>query len=165
MINPINLEYNRPMERSHKKGFTIIELLVTMALIGVLATVVVFLINPARMLARARDTQRQSDLIAILSSIYQYSAEHSGALPDSDGDPLTNNFPTTPTCIGTGIGCYDLASAGDAGETIVPVYMSAIPKDPKTGTDANTGYLIYVDVNNRLVASASGETRDIVLTK
>jgi hypothetical protein len=43
--------------------------------------------------------------------------------------------------------------------------MSAIPKDPKTGTDVNTGYLIFVDGNNRLVASASGETREITLTR
>lgn len=142
-----------------------IELLITMALIAVLSTVVVFLINPAQMLARARDTQRQSDLIAILSSVYQYSAEHSGALPDTDGNPETSNFPSTPTCVGTGGGCYNLASAGEAGETLVPVYMSAIPVDPKTGTAMNTGYLIYVDSNNRLVASASGETREINLTK
>lgn len=148
-----------------KKGFTMIELLITMSLIGILATVVVFLINPARMLARARDTQRQSDLVAILSSIYQYSSEHSGALPDTDGDPLTSNFPSTPTCIGTGASCYNLASAGEAGETLVPVYMSAIPKDPRTGTNTNTGYLVFVDSNNRLVASASGETREIMLTR
>lgn len=151
--------------RENNKAFTIIELLITMALIAALATVVVFLINPASMLARARDTQRQSDLVAILSSVYQYSSEHSGALPDTDGDPLTNNFPTSPTCIGTGAGCYNLANAGETGETIVPVYMSAIPVDPKTGSNSDTGYLIYVDGNNRLVASASGETKEITLTR
>ncbi|MBN1168629.1 type II secretion system protein [Candidatus Woesebacteria bacterium] len=153
------------MKRKYIRGFTMIELLITMALIAILATVVVFLINPAQMLARARDTQRQSDLVAILSSIYQYSAEHSGALPDTDGDPLTSNFPNSPTCIGTGVGCYDLGSAGDAGETMVPVYMAAMPMDPRTGTSANTGYLIYIDANDRLVASASGETREINLTR
>ncbi len=142
-----------------------VELLISIALIALLATVVVFLINPGTMLARARDTQRQSDLVAILSSVYQYSAEHSGALPDTDGNPLTNNFPTSPICIGSGGGCFNLASAGDAGETMVPVYMAAIPQDPQAGTQTNTGYLIYVDSNNRLIASASGETRDISLTR
>lgn len=155
---------NRPALNRHR-GFTLLELLIVIALIGVLSTVLVVMINPAKLLARARDTQRESDLIAILSSIAQYSSEHSGTLPDTDGDPLTSNFPTSPTCIGSGPGCYNLASAGDTGETLVPEYMAGLPLDPSDGDVSDTGYLIYVDVNNRLAASASGETREITLTR
>ena len=144
-------------------GFTLIELLVVVAILGILTTVLVVSVNPQRQLARARDTQRQSNLVGIMSSILQYSSEHSGDLPDTDGNPATSNFPTSATCIGTDAGCFDLAGAGEVGEEIVPVYMVEMPKDPRivgtstAGTDGNTGYTIYVDANNRLHASAVGE--------
>jgi prepilin-type N-terminal cleavage/methylation domain-containing protein len=141
------------------KGFTIIELLIAMAIMAILATSIVYLINPARQLAKARDTVREADLYAVLSVVYQYQAEHSGAIPDTDGDPETSNFPTTETCIGTGGGCFDLGSAGDAGEEIVPVYMAVLPQDPTTGDVSDTGYSIYVDANNRIVVTATGETQ------
>lgn len=139
-------------------GFTLVELLIVLAILGILATTLIVAVNPARQFAKARDTQRESDLYGILSAVYQYSSEHSGAWPDTDGNPETSNFPTSATCIGTDGGCFNLAGAGESGDTIVPVYMAALPKDPKTGDDGNTDYLIYVDENNRLHASATGET-------
>src|SRR3989344_798035 len=144
-------------------GFTLIELLTVIAIIGTLSTVIVVSINPRTQLAKGRDTRRETDLITVLSAVYQYTSEHSGDLPDTDGNPQTSNFPTTLTCIGTDVGCFNLASAGDD-ETIVPVYLADIPKDPKPinedeGDDGNTGYKIMVDTYGRLTASASGETR------
>lgn len=150
-----------------KRGFTLVELLVVVGIIGMLATVITVAINPARQFAKARDSERETDLIAILSAVLQYSSEHSGELPDTDGNPLTSNFPTSLTCIGTGSGCFDLAGAGEDGETMVPVYLVELPKDPKRvltgqeGTDENIGYLIMVDENGHLIASASGETKTI----
>ncbi|KKU12352.1 MAG: hypothetical protein UX19_C0002G0059 [Candidatus Woesebacteria bacterium GW2011_GWA1_45_8] len=130
-------------------------MLITIAIIGILATTSFILINPQRQLAKSRDTQRRTDLYSIATSVYQYSAEHSGALPDTDGDPATSNFPTSATCIGTGGGCFNLAGAG-----------AAMPFDPKTGVATNTGYLIYKDANERVVISAVGETEPtITVTK
>ena len=137
------------------------ELLLVMGIMGILATVVVATVNPSRQFAKARDTQRETDLYSILSAVYQYASEHSGDLPDTDGNSATNNFPTTLTCVGTGGGCFNLSGAGETGDTIVPVYMIEMRKDPKTGTDANTGYQIMVDANGHLIASASGETKTI----
>ena len=144
-----------------KTGFTLIELLITMGILGILATVLIVSINPGRQFAKARDTERETELIAILSMIYQYASEHSGELPDTDGNSATSNFPTSLTCIGTGGSCFNLAGAGATGEKIVPVYAIELPKDPQTGTDANTGYRIMVDANGHLIASASGETKTI----
>lgn len=148
-----------------KHGFTLIELLLVISILGILTSIVVVSVNPARQFAKARDTRRESDLHAILSAVYQYSSEHSGELPDTDGDPEASNFPTSLTCIGTEASCFDLASAGDTGETIVPVYTASIPFDPKDGNAGNTGYLIQVDANGRLTASASGETKTITVTR
>lgn len=144
------------------KAFTIIELLIVIALIGVLASLMIFAINPGTQLAKARDVERETHLYAILSSIYQYQAEHSGTLPDTDGNPITSNFPTLATCVGNSGGCFDLANAGEVDEKIVPVYMASIPQDPKTGNAGNIGYTLFVDANKRLVASASGEIKGII---
>jgi len=147
------------------KGFTLIELLLTIAIIGILATISFSVLNPARQLAKARDSQRKTDIYSIAGAVYQFASEHSGDLPDTDGNPLTSNFPTTATCIGTGASCFNLAAAG-ASEPIVPTYMAVMLKDPKTGTDANTGYLINKDANGRIVLSATGEVDNpITVTK
>jgi len=147
------------------EGFTMIELLIVVAIIGILATTMMVILNPKTMLARARDSQRDTDISSIVMLVRQYASDHSGVLPDTDDDPDTSNFPTSLTCIGTDSGCFNLASAGDDDESLVPDYSASLPKDPKTGTDGNIGYMIMVDAYSHITASASGETRTISVTK
>lgn len=47
---------------AHTKGFTLIELIIVIALIALLATTIILVINPAKLLAEARDSQRIADL-------------------------------------------------------------------------------------------------------
>lgn len=148
--------------KQNNEGFSLIEILLVVSIIAVLSTILITVMNPARQFSKARDMERETDLISILSSVTQYASEHSGSLPDNDGDEMIDSFPTTPTCIGSGGGCFDLASSGDEGDTIVPVYLPAVPSDPSDGDDSNTGYVIWVDENDRLVASASAETKDSI---
>ena len=136
------------------KGFTLMELLVVMAIMGILFTTVIVAVNPQRQLAKARDTSRETDIFAILGAIFEYQAEHGGDLPET----ATQTFPTTATCIGTSPSCFDLANAGDTGEEIVPVYLAEMPTDPRPedsgcpGDQTNTCYQIWVDANDRLHA-------------
>jgi len=156
------------MKINNRKGFTLIELLVVIGIIGILAAVVLVAVNPGRQFAQARDTQRRSDLLQLTNAIYQFAAENSGNLPDTDVDPLVNSFPTTPTCIGTGGSCFDLGAAGVAEDTptgtpIVPTYIAAVPEDPSVGITADSGYTVYLDATTgRIIASASGELAGII---
>ncbi len=56
------------------KGFTLIELLIVIAILAILATAVVLVLNPAQILAQARDSQRLSDLGSVKSAIALYLA-------------------------------------------------------------------------------------------
>lgn len=63
------------------KGFTLIEILLVVAAIGILAGIVILAINPTKQLADTRDAQRRSDIRAILDAMYQYSIHHNGDFP------------------------------------------------------------------------------------
>lgn len=52
-----------------KKGFTLVELLVVIAIIGVLAAVVVLVINPLELTRRSRDAARLTDLANLQQAI------------------------------------------------------------------------------------------------
>ena len=57
-----------------KKGFTLIELIIVIGILAILATVVVLVLNPAQLLAQARDSQRMSDLSSVKNAIALYLA-------------------------------------------------------------------------------------------
>jgi prepilin-type N-terminal cleavage/methylation domain-containing protein len=57
-----------------KKGFTLVELLIVIALLGAIAMVVIAAINPIEQANRARDTQFKSDGAQLISAIDRYFA-------------------------------------------------------------------------------------------
>ena len=130
-------------KHSSRRGFTLIELLVVIGIIGILTAVVIVAVNPARQFSSARDTQRKADLYGLTNAIYQYATENNGKLPPE--------ITTTPLHIGSAGGLVDLSTK------LVPTYIASMPKDPTNGTDADTQYTIYKDVNGRVVATASSE--------
>ena len=132
--------------RQQEKGFTLIEVLLVVAIIAILAGIVILAINPNKQLGDTRNSQRQSDINTILNATYQYGVDNQGNLP--------TGITTTPTDIcATGAssctGLVDLTVLTTNGK-----YVVAIPKDPKTGTTTDTHYQISLDANNRVTVSA-----------
>ena len=58
---------------SHKKGFTLLEILLVVGIIAILSGIVIIAINPARQLANVRDAQRKLALSEINSALAQYT--------------------------------------------------------------------------------------------
>lgn len=63
-----------------KKGFTLIELIVVIAIIGVLSTLVINNLNDARV--RARDAKRKEELSSLKTALRMYYNDHQ-AYPDN----------------------------------------------------------------------------------
>lgn len=106
-------------------GFTLIELLVVIGVLTVLLAIVLIAINPARQFAQANDTQRRSDVNAILNAVHHYAADNKGQLPAE--------IPSgTPEVIGGAT-----ATQADICANLVPTYIAAIPVDPQDGSYTN----------------------------
>lgn len=85
---------------NNQKGFTLVELMVVIAIIGILAAVAVPKFSTAT--NSAQIAKAHSDLAAIDSAITMYEANNAGAIPTTTQD-LTNNdtyleaWPASPT--------------------------------------------------------------------
>lgn len=104
-------------------GFTLIEMLVVISIIGILATLVAANLNSAR--SRARDAERKSDLKNIETALRIYYNDN-GAYPtggSSNGYLINACDPGTTPC--------SWGSKWNIGTT---VYMETLPIDPLSGT-------------------------------
>jgi prepilin-type N-terminal cleavage/methylation domain-containing protein len=65
------------MKKYLSKGFTLVELLIVIALLGVIATIVIAAINPIEQANRATDAGMKADASQIVSAIERYYTTHS----------------------------------------------------------------------------------------
>ncbi len=129
---------------THKKGFTLIEVLLVVAILSILAGIVVIAVNPGKQLGDSRNTQRRADVNTIINAVYQYSVD-SGSIPASITTTATDICVTGGTCTGL----IDLSVLTASGK-----YLVAMPKDPGTATANDTKYQISKDANNRVVVTS-----------
>ncbi len=132
------------------RGFTLIEILVVIGIIAILAAIVIIAINPARQFAQARNSQRTSNVNAILNGVGQFLADNKGVLPPAVNALAVN----TPAAIGTGVGGANICAV------LVPTYMPSLTVDPLTDPDG-AGAL---GVGEAVPAASCGNATDIGYT-
>ncbi|MBI4085522.1 MAG: type II secretion system protein [Candidatus Liptonbacteria bacterium] len=145
----------------NKKGFTLIELLVVIAILAILSVAVVLTLNPAQLLAQARDSQRISDVSTLKSAIAFYltdvsspSIGTSNTLYAADLAVTTSSFAaiyqvdrssTTLNATTTGS-----AAASTTGGGWIPINFAGISSgsplgsEPKDPVNNNTYYYSYI---------------------
>ena len=161
--------YNKMMKAPHflltisypsKRGFTLLEVLLVVALIAILAGIVIIAINPGKQLGDTRNAQRKVDVNTILNAVYQYSLDNNGYLPAA----ITTT--DTAICLDTGT-CTGLVElSGD----LVPTYIVSMPVDPSLTATAGdtTGYTISKDATTgrvTITAPKAGSGATINITR
>ncbi len=110
-------------QHNSQEGFTIIELLLVIGIIGLLATIIIIRISTAR--TQARDATRISDMQAITVALGAFYSEN-GRFPNNADDGIT--------AIGEVIG------TGSAIDSVLDPYMNPVPADP---SNDGTNYFYY----------------------
>lgn len=153
------------IRKQKQQGFTLLEVLLVVAIIAILAGIVIIAINPNRNLGDTRNSQRSADVSTILNAVYQFALDNNGTLPAG--------IPTAPT-VAAEICATGTASCGTlvnlSGLTTNGRYLVSLPQDPQCpGACAadGIGYTIVQDANGRVTVSAPDAElgRNITVTR
>jgi type II secretion system protein G len=121
------------MRANKQKGFTLIEMIVVIGILGVLSALLFTIVNPIGQFRKANDTRRKSDLAQLQRALEQYYQDHGQYPKYSTVAPL-----------------YEVVDFSNVNMNPLPgiawgnpwqPYMNFLPKDPTNGRN----YLYVTD--------------------
>jgi prepilin-type N-terminal cleavage/methylation domain-containing protein len=153
MIVTPNFDIRRRLSLKNGAGFTLIEILLVVALIALLAGIVIFAINIPKQLGDGRNARRMSDVNTILNAVHQYVLDNHGTFPNKiRQNNSCSGFPLNEICQSGAADCTNLTDMTVLTDN--QKYLTAIPIDPSISTGNNTGYFIDISTNNRVTVCA-----------
>lgn len=127
------------------EGFTLVEILIAIAVLGVMATTFIMILNPFLQFKKANDAKRKSDLRQITTLLNEYYNDN-------------QKFPPAGACQ-CGTECYiDSRTGGAWIADLVPKYTNSLPVDPtNSGVPWSSATHVYSYGN----VSCDGQTYDL----
>lgn len=123
-----------------KTGFTLIELIVVMAIIGILSTVLYTSFDAAR--EQSRDKVRMASLKELQLAIETYKAQNGVYPQEGCGNTTTWTGPGPHSAAwGNAVHCANYI------EGLVPDYISKLPTDPNEEMTDNVGFIYQVSAD------------------
>ncbi len=141
--------------RLNIKAFTLIELIIVIAIISLIAAAVFVSVNPAKRLGDTKDSQRLADLTAINKAVNLYTADYGSMPTDIDttnikkGDKIVLcSTASQLSCDGQTHDCMVIEDANFLGK-----YFS-LPIDPDKADTTDTGYYITRNADRTITFGA-----------
>lgn len=128
-VIPVNkiMKKRLPLFINHRAGFTLVELLVVISIIGLLSSIVLASLNSAR--TKARDVRRRADLKQLQLALELYF-DANGSYPVATGSWMWAEGRCTPTPFGW-VYKSDYTGANAYIPNLAPTYIPVLPGDPR----------------------------------
>jgi type IV pilus assembly protein PilA len=160
-----------------KKAFTLIELLIVIAIISILASIVFLALDPLTRFRDARDAHRWADIHSVLNAIRINQVDNKGTfLPPVANMELGKIYMITNAAVSNGCANYNsnckVYVSGDnycvdLSQLLISGYLGSVPVSPSAAVAWNnyaTGYTLEKDSNDILTVR-SCEAEDAVEIK
>ena len=155
-----------------KKGFTLIEILLVVAILSILLVVVFAALNPAQRLIDTRNARRWNDVNQLLTAVHECVIDHNlstclGTYTAGDTYEVVYNP-------GAGVpasGCKTVCTGATADtsclalDTTLASYISSMPKDPTAPASGHTSYSINVTNGITKITACSAEGTTISVSR
>lgn len=143
-----------------KKGFTLLEILLVIAAIGILAAIVIVAINPNRQLAQVRDAERRSDINSLYKALEQYLIDNGAYPPELAAlDPDQARGICAQGVVLADCQNDNLVYLGE----LAPTYLSEIPESPQTSGN-ETNYELWKNAGGQVGVSAYDTETDATIS-
>ncbi len=152
----------RAIRRCSLQAFTLLELLLVIAIVAVLAGIIMFSLKPADRIQKANNIKRKADVDAIKKAINAYGLDNGGA--EFDLTICTNTI--CEICSTTDVGVCTTAGKLNIGG-LIGTQLSSIPSDPRSSNwgENGTGYYISKTSTYTKVIALGAELGEVITSE